>query len=61
MGEQTPALENKLFLYRLTAVTGFPSGSLVKNSPASAGNEGPIPGGEDPLEKEMATHSRILV
>ena len=43
---------------------GFPSGSVVKNLPANAG----CPAGdavqslgrEDPLEKEMATHSSIL-
>ena len=38
---------------------------VVKHLPANAGDErdvGSIPGGwEDPLEKEMATHSRILV
>ena len=36
---------------------------MVKNAPASAGGAGdlgPIPGSEDPLEKEMATHSSIL-
>ena len=33
---------------------------MVKNLPANAGDEGSIPGGEDPLEKEMVTHSRIL-
>ena len=36
---------------------------LVKNLPANAEDErdtGPIPGSEDPLEKEMATHSSIL-
>ena len=32
----------------------------VKNPPANAGDLGSIPGGEDPLEKEMATHSSIL-
>ena len=32
----------------------------VKNSPASAGDMSLIPGSEDPLEKEMATHSNIL-
>ena len=31
---------------------GFPCGSVVKNLPTNAG--------EDPLEKEMATHSSIL-
>ena len=39
----------------------FPGGSVVKNPPANAGNAGPIHGGEDPLEKKIATHSRILV
>ena len=36
---------------------------VVKNPPASAGgikDVGSILGQEDPLEKEMATHSRIL-
>ena len=33
---------------------------MVKNPPASAGDEGSIPGREDPLEKEMKTHSSIL-
>lgn len=32
----------------------------VKNMPASAGDMGLIPVWEDPLEKEMATHSSIL-
>ena len=47
---------------------GFPGGSAVKNLPVTARDEGSIPGRwgrvregeEDPLEKEMATHSRIL-
>ena len=39
---------------------GFAGGSVVKNPPASAGDAGSIPGWEDPLEKEMATHSSIL-
>ena len=33
---------------------------MVKNLPVSAGDVGLIPGSEDPLEKEMATHSSIL-
>ena len=33
---------------------------VVKNPPANAGDVGSIPGREDPLEKEMATHSSIL-
>ena len=39
---------------------GFPGGSVVKNPPASAGNVISIPGREEPLEKEMATHSCIF-
>ena len=37
---------------------------MVKNPPANAGeirDAGLIPGSEDPLEKDMATHSSILV
>ena len=33
---------------------------MVKNLPANARDAGSIPGWEDPLEKEMATHSSIL-
>ena len=47
---------------------GFPGGSAVKNLPVNARDAGSNPGRsgrvregeEDPLEKEMATHSRIL-
>ena len=38
----------------------FPGGSEVKASASNAGDPGSIPGQEDPLEKGMATHSRIL-
>ena len=34
---------------------------MVKNLPANAGDAGLILGQEDLLEKEMATHSSILV
>ena len=33
---------------------------MVKNPPANAGDADSIPCWEDPLEKEMATHSSIL-
>ena len=33
---------------------------MVKNLPANAGDADSIPGSEDPLEKEMPTHSSIL-
>ena len=39
---------------------GFPGGSVIKNTPANAGDVALIPGlGRSP-EKEMATHSSIL-
>ena len=38
----------------------FPAGSAVKNLPANARDAGSSLGMEDPLEKEMATHSSIL-
>ena len=39
---------------------GFPSGSVVKNLPAMQGTCVQSLGREDPLEKEMATHSSTL-
>ena len=40
---------------------GFLGGSAVKNQPANAGDTGLIPGWGRSLEKEMATHSSVLV
>ena len=48
---------------RTTARMYFPGGTVVKNLPASAGEAGDtglMLGQEEPLEKEMATHSSIL-
>ena len=39
---------------------GFPGGSVVKNPPAKQETQVQSLGGEDPLEKEMATYSSIL-
>ena len=39
---------------------GLPGGSVVKNPPTSAGEQGLALGKKDSLEKEMATHSSIL-
>ena len=39
---------------------GFPCGSAVMSLPAHEGDVGLMYGWEDPLEKEMATHSSIL-
>ena len=41
-------------------VLGFPSGSVVKHPPAMRDSWVQSLGQEDPLEKEMAMHSRIL-
>ena len=38
----------------------FPSGSAVMNPPAIQETWVPSLGGEDPLEKEMVTHSSII-
>ena len=47
-------------MYKTCLILGFPGGSVVKNLPTNAGDVGLISGWEDPLEKEMATHSSIL-
>ena len=40
--------------------SGFPGGSDSEESACNAGDPGSIPDEEDPLEKELATHSGIL-
>ena len=45
---------------QLDGNVGFPGGSVVKNLPAIQGTQVPSLGQEDPLEKEIATHSNIL-
>ena len=50
-----------LFGNRVPAdILGFPRGSVVKNPPAVQETQVQSLGWEDPLEKEMATHSSIL-
>ena len=46
--------------FLLVTLKGFPSGSVVKNLPANVGDVGSSLGWENPLEKEMVTHSSIL-
>ena len=41
-------------------ISGFPGGSDGKEPASNVGDLGLIPGWDDPLEKEMATHSSIL-
>ena len=49
-----------IFLLKIYCVEGFPGGSAIKNLPVMW--EMPVPslGWEGPLEKELATHCRIL-
>ena len=39
---------------------GLPGGSVVNNPPANARDAGLSLGQEDPLKKEVATHSSVL-
>ena len=45
---------------RYSCLQSFPGGSGGKESACNAGDLGLIPGLEEPLEKGMATHSRIF-
>ena len=49
-----------LYVLLLALREGFPGGSVLKDPPVKARDSGLIPGWEDPLEEEMATHSSIL-
>ena len=48
------------YFYKVYSTEGFPGGSVVKNLPAKLETWVRSLGWEDPLEKEMATHSSIL-
>ena len=53
----------KVIVNRQGLTKAFVGGSVVKNPAANAAGAGGvdlIPGWEDPLEEEMATHSSIL-
>ena len=52
--------ETALFFPAFIFFGGFPDGSVVKNAPATQETEVWSLDWEDPLEKEMATHSSIL-
>ena len=47
-------------IFKTNIYKGFPHGSVVKNLPAKQETRVGFLGQEDPLEKEMATHSSIL-
>ena len=48
------------FLLNGITLYGFPGGSVLKNPPEMQETQVRSLGQEDPLEKEMATHSSIL-
>ena len=48
------------FIPKRACLLGFPGGSVVKSLPAMQEAWVLSMGGEDPLEKDMATHSSIL-
>ena len=50
---------HSLYLH-ITSPKGFPGGSVVKNLTAKQETWAQSLGGDDPLEKGMATHSSIL-
>ena len=50
-----------IYIYIYGYIYGFPGGSVVKNLPAKQEMQVPSLRGEDPLEKEVATHSSSLV
>ena len=53
----------KTIMFVITVLCGFPGGSMIKNTPANAGdtgNVGLIPGSGKPLKQEMATCSHVL-
>jgi len=51
---------HRVWLVSTQSLTGIPSGSVVKNSPAMQETWVRFLGREDPWEKEMATNSNIL-
>ena len=58
---QVLLFQESLIIAMNQAKRGFPGGSVVKNPPANAGETWVRSlGRQDPLEKEMATHSSIL-
>ena len=56
-----PSKNGQLTEFIKPLLIGFPSGSVVKNPPTMQETQVQSLGGEEPLEKEMATHSGIFV
>ena len=53
-------LTHKIDKFLCFRIWGFPGGSDSKESTCNVGDPGSIPGQEDALEKEIATHSGFL-
>ena len=49
-----------LFALAYRHTVGFLGGSMGEESMCNAGDTGSVPGWEDPLKKEMTTHSSIV-
>ena len=62
MGSRGANITNTYLFYKGDNTThrGFPSGSVVKNPPATQETQVQSLGWEDPLEEGMATHSSVL-
>ena len=59
-GVEKSQIQLSNFTSLLEAERGLSGSLVVKSPPANAGDLDLTPGQEDPLEKEMATHSSIL-
>ena len=57
---QSTAVRSQSFHFWVTVEDGRAGGWVAKNLPANAGGAELILGQEDPLQKEMGTHSSIL-
>ena len=49
-----------IYILEIYISMGFPGSSVVKDTSANARDVSSIPGSEDALEEEIATHSSIL-
>jgi len=47
-----------IITFSVNSLLGFPGGAVIKNLPANTEDTGLIPGQEELLEEEMATHWR---
>ena len=60
MVKNQPSKSGDMGLIPGPGTSGFPGGSVGRESASNAGDPGSIPSWDDPLEKEMATHPSTL-